>query len=306
VATRLLSLRAARAMLARDAGAGVDIKSAETLVLGPECRRFSYAELDTATNGYPDANVIGEGGFGKARGVFPAGSCSCVDGAGSRGRAPSMANCRVPEGGAPARGSLGLRLSDSQCAILLRALTGPRQQIADTKASPLVCRGSFDMCRAPCAGVPGHPGERQVHRSEEARPARHAGLHVGPLLPMLMSTTPGCCCTGLRFWDSAPECSACCWFPGSCVWAHRRLIHTRQMLRRQASAMSRSVTRAFWRPAGRSGVQHRGEPAERAAAPQHRAPAGHLHGGGPPAGGLRARHPGAGLMSTCMLMPPAL
>ena len=62
----LLSVRAARAMLARDAGAGVDIKSAETLVLGPECRRFSYAELETATNGYPDANVIGEGGFGKA------------------------------------------------------------------------------------------------------------------------------------------------------------------------------------------------------------------------------------------------
>ena len=57
----------ARAMLARDAGAGVDIKSAETLVLGPECRRFSYAELETATNGYTDAGVIGEGGFGKAR-----------------------------------------------------------------------------------------------------------------------------------------------------------------------------------------------------------------------------------------------
>ena len=54
-------------MLARDAGAGVDIKSAEKLVLGPDCRRFSYAELDTATNGYTEANVIGEGGFGKVR-----------------------------------------------------------------------------------------------------------------------------------------------------------------------------------------------------------------------------------------------
>jgi hypothetical protein len=52
-------------MLARDAGAGVDIKSAEKLVLGPDCRRFSYAELETATNGYTEANVIGEGGFGK-------------------------------------------------------------------------------------------------------------------------------------------------------------------------------------------------------------------------------------------------
>ena len=64
---------AARAMLARDAGAGVDIKSAETLVLGPECRRFSYAELETATNGYPDANVIGEGGFGKVQALRHAG-----------------------------------------------------------------------------------------------------------------------------------------------------------------------------------------------------------------------------------------
>ena len=54
-------------MLARDAGACMDIKSAEKLVLGPDCRRFSYAELDTATNGYTEANVIGEGGFGKVR-----------------------------------------------------------------------------------------------------------------------------------------------------------------------------------------------------------------------------------------------
>lgn len=50
-----------------DAGTGFEIKAAEALVLGPDCQHFSLAELETATQGYPEGNVVGEGGFGKAR-----------------------------------------------------------------------------------------------------------------------------------------------------------------------------------------------------------------------------------------------
>ena len=50
-----------------DAGVGLDVKRAEDLQLSPECRRYSYAELDTATDGYKEENVVGEGGFGKVR-----------------------------------------------------------------------------------------------------------------------------------------------------------------------------------------------------------------------------------------------
>jgi len=119
------------------------------------------------------------------------------------------------------------------------------------------------------------------------------------------------CLTGLRLWDSAPEPAACHWVHVTMRLGNPRPTHTPQMLRRQASAVSQAVSVGM-APAGRPGVQHRGEPAQRAAAPEHRAPAGHLHGGGPTAGGLRARHPGTGSisaeadMSTCMLRCPLL
>ena len=175
-----LFVRSARAMLARDAGAGVDIKSAETLVLGPECRRFSYAELDTATNGYPDANVIGEGGFGKARGCFP--TCSCLL-PGQRwltgwrlwathSRVHMFAVCQQRGHG------VSYRQHDHEASCLVSVLTmlagsGPQRH-------PVTRCMGLTMHDALRAGVPGRPGRRQIHCREEARPARHAGLHVDP------------------------------------------------------------------------------------------------------------------------------
>ena len=46
---------------------GMELKTVEELQLGPDCRKFTYAQLETATKGYPETQVVGEGGFGKAR-----------------------------------------------------------------------------------------------------------------------------------------------------------------------------------------------------------------------------------------------
>ena len=50
-----------------DAGYGMELKTAEVLQLGPDCQRYTYAELEVATKGYLETHVVGEGGFGKAR-----------------------------------------------------------------------------------------------------------------------------------------------------------------------------------------------------------------------------------------------
>ena len=156
-------------MLARDAGAGVDIKSAETLVLGPECRRFSYGELETATNGYPDANVIGEGGFGKVR----AGSA----------HAAATTNAGPPGSGRPVnvlqRAKADGALSFGRALMVAEQLPHWLVHTSWPSVDPVASIILYDLtCLSPCAGVPGHPGGWQVHCGEEAGSTRHAGQQL--------------------------------------------------------------------------------------------------------------------------------
>lgn len=63
----MLRCPAARTVLGNDSWIGFQRRAAEALVLGPACQHFSLEELQTATQSYSEANVLGEGGFGKAR-----------------------------------------------------------------------------------------------------------------------------------------------------------------------------------------------------------------------------------------------
>lgn len=58
---------AANTAMARDAGAGVDIRPAGTVQVASGGRHFTFKELEIATGGFSEDMIIGEGCFGQVR-----------------------------------------------------------------------------------------------------------------------------------------------------------------------------------------------------------------------------------------------